>query len=112
MKQLAVETAPLGLAHATRWIASAGRCSRSKPIGRACGTCTACIAPNGVTGDSALADELRQHVKERLAVYEHPRWIVFARELPTTTSGKIRRVELRREGADERYGVGGDGRAM
>ena len=44
----------------------------------------------------ALAAELKAHVRERLAGYEVPREIEFVDELPLTTSGKIRRGELRR----------------
>ncbi len=44
----------------------------------------------------ALAAELRALVRERLAAYEVPREIEFVDELPLTTSGKIRRNELRR----------------
>ena len=35
-------------------------------------------------------------MRERLAAYEVPREIEFVDELPLTTSGKIRRNELRR----------------
>jgi acyl-coenzyme A synthetase/AMP-(fatty) acid ligase len=34
-------------------------------------------------------------VKGRLAPYKYPRWIVFARELPKTATGKIQRYKLR-----------------
>ncbi len=44
----------------------------------------------------ALAAELKALVRERLAAYEVPREIEFVDELPLTTSGKIRRNELRR----------------
>jgi acetyl-CoA synthetase len=43
-----------------------------------------------------LAAELKALVRERLAAYEVPREIEFVDELPLTTSGKIRRNELRR----------------
>jgi acetyl-CoA synthetase len=43
-----------------------------------------------------LAAELKERVRERLAAYEVPREIEFVDELPLTTSGKIRRNELRR----------------
>lgn len=52
-----------------------------------------------------LAKDIQAHVKSRLAAYEYPRVIVFARMLPMTTTGKIRRVELRAPDADERFGV-------
>jgi acetyl-CoA synthetase len=34
-------------------------------------------------------------VKENLAAYEYPREIAFVEELPMTTTGKIRRTDLR-----------------
>ena len=43
----------------------------------------------------ALAEELRQHVKSRLAPYKYPRWIEFIDELPKTATGKIQRFKLR-----------------
>jgi acetyl-CoA synthetase len=43
-----------------------------------------------------LAAELKALVRQRLAAYEVPREIAFVDELPLTTSGKIRRNELRR----------------
>lgn len=45
-----------------------------------------------------LAKELQEHVKELTAPYKYPRSIEFLEELPKTTSGKIRRVELRMQG--------------
>ena len=44
-------------------------------------------------GDELRA-EFRQHVRDRLAEYEYPREIEFIDELPTTTSGKVRRAAL------------------
>ena len=49
----------------------------------------------GHEGTPALAEELRQHVKERLAPYKYPRWIEFINELPKTATGKIQRFKLR-----------------
>jgi len=46
-----------------------------------------------------LRDELTAHVKDRLAKYEYPREVAFVDELPRTTTGKVRRQDLRvREG--------------
>jgi len=45
-------------------------------------------------GDT-LAEELKAFVKERLAPYKYPRWIVFTEELPKTATGKIQRFKLR-----------------
>lgn len=42
-----------------------------------------------------LVKELQDHVKDSTAPYKYPRLIEFIEELPKTTSGKIRRVELR-----------------
>ena len=49
----------------------------------------------GHQGTPALADELKQHVKDRLAPYKYPRWIEFIDELPKTATGKIQRFKLR-----------------
>ena len=42
-----------------------------------------------------LIKELQNHVKQSTAPYKYPRKIEFIEELPKTSSGKIRRVELR-----------------
>jgi acetyl-CoA synthetase len=49
-----------------------------------------------VSPSEELGAELKALVRERLAAYEVPREIEFVGELPLTTSGKIRRNELRR----------------
>jgi acetyl-CoA synthetase len=49
----------------------------------------------GHNGDRALADELRAHVRTRLAAHEVPREIEFVDDLPRTTTGKIMRRALR-----------------
>lgn len=41
------------------------------------------------------SDELRTHVRNRLAPHEMPREIVFIDDLPRTTTGKIMRRALR-----------------
>ena len=46
---------------------------------------------------NALAKELQEHVKSKLAPYKYPRWIEFRRELPKTATGKIQRFTLRAE---------------
>lgn len=45
--------------------------------------------------EQQLIQELQEHVKLMTAPYKYPRRIEFLKELPKTTSGKIRRVELR-----------------
>ncbi|MCX7157675.1 MAG: AMP-binding protein, partial [Proteobacteria bacterium] len=49
----------------------------------------------GQAPSSALEDEIRQHVRGRLAPYEYPREIEFIPELPMTTTGKVQRKVLR-----------------
>jgi acyl-coenzyme A synthetase/AMP-(fatty) acid ligase len=44
-----------------------------------------------------LAQEIQAYCKENTAPYKYPRSLEFIDELPKTTSGKIRRVELRLE---------------
>jgi benzoate-CoA ligase len=53
----------------------------------------------GQTPSPELADELKQHVKARLAMYKYPRWIDFVTELPKTVTGKIQRYKLRERAA-------------
>jgi acetyl-CoA synthetase len=48
-----------------------------------------------VEPSDALADELRLHVRTRLAAHEVPREIEFLDDLPKTTTGKIMRRALR-----------------
>ena len=48
-----------------------------------------------MTGSEALAEELREFVRSRLARHEVPRLIEFVSSLPMTTTGKIMRRELR-----------------
>jgi acetyl-CoA synthetase len=54
------------------------------------------VVAAGVERTAALASELQLFVKTRLAAYEYPRQIEFVDELPLTTTGKIRRAELRK----------------
>ncbi|MFT8321669.1 MAG: acyl--CoA ligase [Bacillus sp. (in: firmicutes)] len=50
---------------------------------------------DGIDGTDELIKELQTHAKELTAPYKYPRKIEFMKELPKTTSGKTRRVELR-----------------
>jgi acetyl-CoA synthetase len=54
------------------------------------------VVARGVRADGALEEELKDHVRRRLAAYQYPRIVKFVDELPLTTSGKINRAELRR----------------
>ena len=49
----------------------------------------------GYTGSPALAAELQEHVRTRLAAHEYPRIVEFRAELPLTATGKIIRRALR-----------------
>jgi len=49
----------------------------------------------GVEPTPELAEQLRQHVRTRLAPHEVPREVVFLDDLPKTTTGKIMRRSLR-----------------
>ena len=46
-------------------------------------------------GAKVSDEELKAHVKAKLAPYKYPRWIEFAAELPKTATGKIQRFKLR-----------------
>ncbi|MFT4885723.1 MAG: acetyl-CoA synthetase, partial [Natronomonas sp.] len=54
-----------------------------------------CQPVAGVEGDDELRDDVRALVRDNLAKHEYPREIEFVDELPTTTTGKIRRTDLR-----------------
>ena len=49
----------------------------------------------GIQGNGELATEIQAFVKTRLAAYEYPREVEFIDQMPLTTTGKIRRNELR-----------------
>jgi acetyl-CoA synthetase len=51
---------------------------------------------NGYSPSDGLATEIQAYVKNQFAAYAYPRLIEFIDEIPTTTTGKIRRDELRR----------------
>jgi len=50
----------------------------------------------GATASDELSRQLKNHVKTNLAAYKYPREIEFVDSFPMTSSGKIRRGELRR----------------
>jgi len=53
------------------------------------------VLEDGHTASPALARDIQEHVKSRLAAHEYPREIAFVDELPMTTTGKIVRRALR-----------------
>jgi len=59
------------------------------------------VLAKGWEPSEALKQELQNHVKKTTAPYKYPRIIEFVPELPKTISGKIRRVQIREEDAQE-----------
>lgn len=59
------------------------------------------LQSNVVNQGEELVKELQNHVKQLTAPYKYPRKIEFIDELPKTSSGKIRRVELRQREKDQ-----------
>ncbi|MGE0456295.1 MAG: benzoate-CoA ligase family protein [Vicinamibacteria bacterium] len=55
----------------------------------------AIVVPREGKGDAALALDLQEHVKARLAAYKYPRVVEFAAALPKNDRGKIDRRNLR-----------------
>ena len=54
------------------------------------------VLVKGKTGDDALKKEIQEYVKTHTAPYKYPRIVEFVEELPKTISGKVRRVEIRK----------------
>ncbi|MBX2838308.1 MAG: AMP-binding protein [Gammaproteobacteria bacterium] len=60
-----------------------------------------CIVPRqGVVPDVSLSDAIRDQVRNKLAAYEYPRIIEFYDALPMTTTGKVKRRDLRAQHID------------
>lgn len=61
------------------------------------------VLREGIPGDSASGDDLvralQEHCKAETAPYKFPRLVEFAAKLPKTSSGKIKRAQLRGEAA-------------
>jgi acetyl-CoA synthetase len=53
------------------------------------------VPAKGYAPTPALAVEIQTFVKQHLAAHEYPRKVRFIDEMPTTVTGKIRRIELR-----------------
>ena len=53
------------------------------------------VLKEGQAPGAALEAEIKQFVKDKIAVYKYPRWIEFVQELPKTATGKIQRCKLR-----------------
>ena len=57
----------------------------------------AIVVPRDREPSEELARELQEHCKRETAPYKFPRIVEFVAELPKTSSGKIRRAQLRQE---------------
>ena len=53
------------------------------------------VLTRGTVGSDQMKKEIQEYVKSHTAPYKYPRKIDFVESLPKTTSGKIRRTELR-----------------
>ena len=63
----------------------------------------------GLVADDALVQSIQDHVKKHLATYQYPREIEFIGEFPMTTTGKIRRLDLRERERVRKLGADRDG---
>ena len=59
------------------------------------------VLREGFEASDALADEIRQLVRERLSTHAFPRVIEFVETLPKTPSGKIQRFKLRADATEK-----------
>ena len=64
---------------------------------------------DGYPPSEQLSKELQEHVKKNLAFYEYPREVEFMEAIPMTTTGKIRRIELKRREIEKKQKATGDG---
>lgn len=55
------------------------------------------VLTEGTEGTRELAKEIMRYAKEHMAHYKVPRLVDFVAELPKTISGKVRRVEIRKD---------------
>jgi acyl-coenzyme A synthetase/AMP-(fatty) acid ligase len=53
------------------------------------------VLREGFDGSEKLVEEIKQFVKERIAVYKYPRWVEFVSSLPKNDRGKIDRKQLK-----------------
>lgn len=60
----------------------------------------------GYAPSDKLASEIQDFIKENLARHEYPREIEFLEDFPLTTTGKIRRTELRLRELEQKSGSG------
>ena len=54
------------------------------------------VLREGFAGADQLAEEIKQFVKDHIAVYKYPRWVEFVDSLPKNDRGKIDRKQLKK----------------
>lgn len=59
------------------------------------------VLTEGYEGNDNLTEKIQDFVKSETAPYKYPRRIEYVDELPKTSSGKIRRIELRQQEQDQ-----------
>jgi len=59
------------------------------------------VLADGNNASDELASNIQQSVRQRLSAHEYPREIEFVDHLPMTTTGKVRRMELRQQEIDK-----------
>ena len=64
------------------------------------------VLAKGYEPTDELKTDIQVSVRTRLAAYEYPREIEFIKEVPMTTTGKVRRMELRQRDLDSKLGCG------
>jgi hypothetical protein len=63
------------------------------------------VLKSAADAGEALARELFEWCHERLAYFKAPAWVRFVPQLPTTSTQKIRKIEIFPSGADPRSGA-------
>jgi benzoate-CoA ligase len=53
------------------------------------------VLREGFHSSEQLANEIKQFVKDKIARYKYPRWVVFVTDLPKNDRGKIDRKKLK-----------------
>ncbi len=57
--------------------------------------CAFVVLNPGYSSGPELEEELKQFVKDKIAVFKYPRWVEFVDSLPRTATGKLQRYKLR-----------------
>ena len=62
------------------------------------------VLREGFDSGHQLAEEIKQFVKNNIAIYKYPRWVEFVDSLPKNDRGKIDRRKLTTDNADKKRG--------